>query len=59
MLLQYIESICKKMIPVETLGANSGACLLDVLVHKILANKFKNGVLEEHVELPRFKAYMK
>lgn len=47
------------MIPVEIAGTENGACLLDVLVHKILANKFKSGVLEEHVELPRFKAYMK
>ena len=51
--------IVQQMIPVEIAGTENGACLLDVLVHKILANKFKSGVLEEHVELPRFKAYMK
>ena len=45
------------MIPVEKKGG--GACLLDVLVKKILAKKSKNGALEVHVELPRFKAYMK
>lgn len=57
---RYIEAICKKIIPIETdQDDHIGGGLIDVITKKILSKKFANGLLEEHVELPRFKAYMK
>jgi hypothetical protein len=56
----YIEAICKKIIPIEMeSGKEEDGGLINVITKKILAMKFESGLLEEHIELPRLKAYMK
>jgi hypothetical protein len=58
---RYIESICKKIIPVELEGVDGQAMsggLIDI-VNMIISQKEANGLLEVHVMLPRFKAFMK